>query len=254
MGRSKMCGKKIRRRADKVAVKVSDKTSGTPSPPSPPSLIDLPNDMLLEIMKRVAHDSYTSFINAKATCKAMQAVGEEYEVLKRVNLKQLPLFIDDEYPHVGRVVNAASAAGNSRALFRLGIAHCLCAGGNYEYGCHLIANAASKRLHRAVYIYSLLLTTQSGMNNHNYESLAIEAWKNICAEDRIQRIRHRMEAWFPRLVERLMGGPVFRVTHYTCCGIHSPTDRLPQSCVRCRLDIELQWFVESLGGTYIVAL
>ena len=61
------------------------------------SLIDLPNDMLMEIMARVEHDSYISFVCAKSTCKLLKSIGEEVSTLNHTSLHQQPLIVDEEY-------------------------------------------------------------------------------------------------------------------------------------------------------------
>lgn len=245
-----MCGKKIRRGVRQIP------PNSPPTPPSPPplgnSLTELPSEMLLEIMKKVGSGSFISFINAKASCKALKAVGEENIVLEHLSFDQVPLLIEYENPNVEHVVNAALAAGNLSALFRLGIAHCLCAGGDFEYGFQLISNAADKNHYEAVYVFSLIMVAQSDDNDPNIESMALKSWNKIFNEEKIQEIKQKFQFWFPQLIDRPMGGPVFRVKSYKSCGSHGQSEQSGQLCMQCRLDIELQWFVETLGGTYIV--
>ena len=62
----------------------------------------------------------------------------------------------------------------------------------------------------------------------------------------------RMQYLFSSLLERMMEAPVFRVKDYTYCYTHPPLDKKPRDCVRCRLDIELKWFVEALGDNYVL--
>ena len=61
------------------------------------SLIDLPNDMLMEIMTRVERDSYSSFVLAKSTCKLLKSIGEKISALNHNSLHQEPQIVDEEY-------------------------------------------------------------------------------------------------------------------------------------------------------------
>lgn len=55
---------------------------------SPPSLLDLHNEVILEIMKRVAKGSYLSLVNAKVTCITMRNLSQELCMLKHVSLRK----------------------------------------------------------------------------------------------------------------------------------------------------------------------
>ena len=58
---------------------------------------DFPNNMLLEIMRRVECDSYSSFVFAKSTCKLLKSIGEKISTLNHNSLHQEPLIVDEEY-------------------------------------------------------------------------------------------------------------------------------------------------------------
>ena len=58
---------------------------------------DFPNNMLLEIMRRVERDSYISFVHVKSTCKLLKSIGEEVSTLNHTSLHQQPLIVDEEY-------------------------------------------------------------------------------------------------------------------------------------------------------------
>ena len=52
---------------------------------------------------------------------------------------------------------------------------------------------------------------------------------------------------------RLPEGGLFRVKHFSDCYSHSGADKIPSKCTRCRLDMELRWFVKALGGVYTLS-
>ena len=53
--------------------------------------------------------------------------------------------------------------------------------------------------------------------------------------------------------DRLPEGGLFRVKHFSDCYSHSGADKIPSKCIRCRLDMELRWFVKALGGVYTLS-
>lgn len=120
----------------------------TSSFPSNLSLMNLPPEMELEIMKRVGQNSHVSFVNAKAASVLMRDVSQEISVLKNLSFNKVPLFVDDKFPYVENVMYAALGAGNLKVVFRLGVTHCLYVGEIYEYGCHLISRVARKKFHK----------------------------------------------------------------------------------------------------------
>ena len=68
----------------------------------------------------------------------MRDIGQNVCVLKQVSFREVPLFVVDVFPYVQRIMNIALVAENLRAMFHLGVTHCLCIGGSYPYGCQLI--------------------------------------------------------------------------------------------------------------------
>ena len=52
---------------------------------------------------------------------------------------------------------------------------------------------------------------------------------------------------------RLPEGGLSRVKHFSDCYSHSGPDKIPLKYTRCRLDMELRWFVKALGGVYTLS-
>ena len=96
--------------------------------------------------------------------------------------------------------------------------------------------------------------SHAGCPNHNLESNAVRLWVSIYDPERIERIRGRLQPWFQVLSPRLMGGNIFHVRGFAQCTFHHPMYKRPRICIRCRLDLELRWFVESMGREYVMLL
>ena len=76
-----------------------------PHPPPLPSLTDLPNDVLFEIMRRVGRRSFEAFVCAKATCSLLRDIGDTPSVRRRLAVDQVPPFVDEIFEPVEDVIN-----------------------------------------------------------------------------------------------------------------------------------------------------
>ena len=87
-------------------------------------LAEFPDEVLFEIMKKLARSCHISYVHLKCTCKMLNTIGNEMSVLLRLRCLGLPVDAED-HVHVERLMNLAIVAGNSTALFRLGLFHLL---------------------------------------------------------------------------------------------------------------------------------
>lgn len=136
-------------------------------------------------------------------------------------------------------MNVAIVAGNVEAIFRLGVMHVFCSGGDFMYGQQLILKIAIKGLDRAICVGSLMLAFHTYPSNLNSYGFTKTLWSSIYDEKRINMIRLKLSQWFPLLNERLEEGPIFQVHPYSCCSSQSHRDRMSWICKKCRIDIEI---------------
>ena len=99
-----------------------------------------------------------------------------------------------------------------------------------------------------------MLASHAGCPNHNLEFNVVALWVSIYDPERIERIRVRLQPWFQVLAPRLTGGKIFRVRGFAQCTFHHPMHKRPRICNKCRLDLEVRWFVESMGREYVMIL
>ena len=209
------------------------------------------DEVLFEIMKKLVRSCYVSYVHLKCTCKMLNSIGNERSV---VHLRCLGLPINaEDHVSVERLMNVAIVAGNLTSLFRLGLFHLLCTGGDFMYGQHMILRVAYNRLIIGRYLCCLVLAARSYPPNLNLFGFGMKMWNSMYNEGRIHELRMQFSSWFLVLRSRLAEGPIFQVNPYACCYMHSKNNRKPWCCTRCKVDIELQWFVENLGGQYVTA-
>jgi len=55
-------------------------------------IISLPNDMLIEVLTKVASSSFTDLFKAKLTCSDLWGLAEEDHIFQQVLLEKIPLF------------------------------------------------------------------------------------------------------------------------------------------------------------------
>ena len=99
-----------------------------------------------------------------------------------------------------------------------------------------------------------MLASHAECPNHKLESNAVRLWVIIYDPERMERIRVRLQPWFQVLAPRLIGGNIFRVRGFAQCTFHRPMHKRPRICIRCRLDLEVRWFVEAMGREYVMLL
>ena len=85
--------------------------SGSGSASPSPSLLDLPDDMIFEIIKRVGRDCYRSFVNAKVACKTFKRISEEPKVIQEIAVNQIPLFHEERDEKFQEVIDACLDGG-----------------------------------------------------------------------------------------------------------------------------------------------
>ena len=83
--------------------------SGSTSPS--PSLFDLPDDMIFEIIKRVGRDCYRSFVHAKVACKTFKRISEEPKVVQELAVNQVPLFREERDKKFQEVIDVCLDGG-----------------------------------------------------------------------------------------------------------------------------------------------
>ena len=76
-----------------------------------PSLLDLPDDMIFVIIKRVGRDCYRSFVNAKVACKTFKRISEEPKVIQEIAINQIPLFHEERDEKFQEVIDACLDGG-----------------------------------------------------------------------------------------------------------------------------------------------
>ena len=180
----------------------------------------------------------------------MRDVGSDGLVLRRLFSNSIPLFVEDN-PSVQGLIEGAAMADSLRAIFRLGFREFFRYQGNVSYGLELMPWAAREGIERAVYVCGIILAARSSPDGSEDGRLAEKLWKNINSLESINMFRVMIDPWLALLKRRLPPGPLFHSYPFYRCDLHDRNDRPAWGCIRCSIDIEVEWFAEGLGVDYV---
>lgn len=120
----------------------------------------LPNDLLMEVLAKVASTSLTDLYKAKQSCKDFYGLAKDDYIFERVSLKELPL-VWNTRDEVLSFLSRCKESGNPDALFREGI-YGYFSSKNPGPGLEFLEKASRKGHVEASYIYGLILICSGG--------------------------------------------------------------------------------------------
>jgi hypothetical protein len=126
-------------------------------------MIDLPNDMLMEVLTKIASSSFTNLFKAKLTCNDLCGLAEEDHIFQQVSLEKIPL---SWYTNVEVMfLRRCKESGNLEAIFRESMRGFFTSK-NLELGLKLLEKASEKGHVEALYICSVILIYYRGQLKH----------------------------------------------------------------------------------------
>ena len=129
--------------------------------------------------------------------------------------------MEDTNPDIRHLIDAALEAGNQKALFRVAFLHSFCVGGTFTYGYEVLKAAVEAGDHSAIYVWCLVLTAHSSCIGHPSYGDPTDLWRSIFSDEaRVDRMRNRLQRWFPLLAPRLTDGNLFHVNAFPECASH----------------------------------
>ncbi|XP_059451409.1 putative F-box protein At1g67623 [Corylus avellana] len=131
----------------------------------------LPNDLLMEVLVKVASASLTDLLKLKLSCKDFCGLVEDDYIFQHVSLKELPLVwcTRDE---VLSFLKRCKQSGNPDALFREGI-YGYFSSKNPGLGLEFLEKASKKEHIEATYMYGLILICSGGpLKQHGFQLLS----------------------------------------------------------------------------------
>jgi hypothetical protein len=123
----------------------------------------LPNNMLTEVLTKVASSSFTDLFKVKLTCRDLCGLAEEDHIFQQASLEN----ILHSWCTNAKVLflKCCKESGNPDAIFREGM-HGYFTSKNLELGLKLIETAHKKGHIEATYIYSIILICLGGQLKH----------------------------------------------------------------------------------------
>jgi hypothetical protein len=127
-------------------------------------IISLPNNMLMEVLTKVASSSFTDLFKSKLTCRDLCGLIEEDHIFQQVSLEKIN-------PHSWctnvevMFLSRCKESRNPDAIFREGM-HGYFTSKNPELGLKLLEKTYEKGHIEASYIYSVILICHGGQLKH----------------------------------------------------------------------------------------
>ncbi|XAR64435.1 hypothetical protein NMG60_11024770 [Bertholletia excelsa] len=216
----------------------------------------LPLDILVDVIARVAANSFCDLFNAQLCCKEFDRAGEDKYTLQHVSIDKLPVihrWLGRE--EVNSFFNRCMDSGNPEALFRQGMVEYFNTM-RVEVGLEFLRRAAEQGHAEATYVYGMILLSTGGPSSllglQILNTLTSSESINKKIQDCRERIRTILRAmWIknrsicqpPRLCHN-HATPTTKVTE-TWGGRRIEDDG---SCEACKWDSEFNLFCNMLIG------
>ncbi|XP_071713549.1 putative F-box protein At1g67623 [Rutidosis leptorrhynchoides] len=155
---------------------------------------NLPREMLVEILARVASSSFTTLFNAKLSSKDLMEAAQDDYIYQRISINKFPVI--HWFPPKEDVVSFLTRCfekGNPEALFRRGMINYF-RRANVESGLELLKSAVAKGHFEATYVYGMILlargnqSNQQGLNLLNSMKSSTRGWKVQDSRAKIESI------------------------------------------------------------------
>ncbi|KAI5349524.1 PREDICTED: F-box [Prunus dulcis] len=121
----------------------------------------LPKELLVEVLAKVASNSFNDLYSAKLSCKDFNKMAEEDYIFQCIDISKFPLVswrFDDKF---SKFLKHCKKCGNAEALYRQGLRD-LFRGKRVQQGIMCLKKAASKGHVEATYVYGAILVCFGG--------------------------------------------------------------------------------------------
>ncbi|XP_022990364.1 putative F-box protein At1g67623 [Cucurbita maxima] len=150
----------LKRKSQSLGSHISRKTKTARLSASPPAIESLPNDLLIEILAKVAASSYTDLVQAKlATKKFLEASSHNY-IFQHASLENFHKLLWNNSTEFWSFMEKCNNNGNPETLYRKGMleffTHC-----REASGMTYLKMSAQKGYSEACYVYGIILYATS---------------------------------------------------------------------------------------------
>ncbi|KAI3800338.1 hypothetical protein L1987_28428 [Smallanthus sonchifolius] len=156
----------------------------------------LPQDLLVDVLARVASSSFTDVFNAKLSCKEFLESTKDDYIFQCISIDKFPL--THWFPPSKRVLSFLTRClnkGNSESLFRQGMIEYFKLV-DIESGLEYLKRAVEKGHPEATYVYGMILLSsgdQQGLNLLNFMNYSRSRnWNVQDCRDKISSILSQM--------------------------------------------------------------
>ncbi|XP_061993418.1 putative F-box protein At1g67623 [Rosa rugosa] len=230
----------------------------------------LPNDLLLEVIAKVASNSFDDLCRIRQTCKEFKEAGQEDYIFQHVSIEKFPLFPLRKRKRFSELMRRCQKCGNAEALYRQGVLDLFSLRKRYEFesGFECLEKAAAKGHIEATYLYGVFLTCVGGeAKQQGLQSLCSLNSKNL-SESRERFMTYIQSMWVNNVLVRKILAYNDRVKACSQCGnlqnnfvtkrgwddVYDEGDNL-NGCGSCKMNREVNIFCDRLrSSTYVNSL
>nr|XP_043608534.1 putative F-box protein At1g67623 [Erigeron canadensis] len=133
--------------------------------PRRPVVGSLPEDLLIDVLGRVASSSFTDLFNAKLCCRDFLGAAEDESIFQHVSIDKFPVI--HWFPPSNELLlflNRCIDKGNPEAMFRQGMIEFFSLA-RIETGLEYLKKASEKGHVEATYVYGMILLSRGGQSS-----------------------------------------------------------------------------------------
>ncbi|XP_057969606.1 putative F-box protein At1g67623 [Malania oleifera] len=211
----------------------------------------LPEEMLTEVLARVASSSLTDLCNAKLSCRDFLGAADDNYIFEHASMEKFPVAPWPVSEEASSFLRRCKECGNAEALYREGMVEYFSKMG-VDSGLEYLKRAAEKGHVEASYVYGIILLCTGGQPNQRSLELLSGITKSLMVKSRksrtnIRECRRRIQAiiWSIWIKNYIIPPQMPRVDHAKTC---MRKGKAWQDCERPMIGTEWEEDREEEGG------
>ncbi|KAK9933767.1 hypothetical protein M0R45_020943 [Rubus argutus] len=231
------------------------------------AMTSLPDDLLLEVIAKVASNSFDDLCRIRQSCKEFNKAGQDDYVFQYVSMDKFPLIPFRKRKQLSDFLRRCQKCGNAEALYRQGVLDLFSLSKQFESGFECLKKAASKGHIEAKYTYGVFLACVGGeAKQQGLQSLSTLNGRDL-SESRERTMTCIRSMWVNNVIVQTMLAYNARAKRCSQCGnlqdnfvVKRGWDNLYEEgddfngCDSCKMNREVNIFCDRLRSCTFVNL
>ncbi|XP_050374680.1 putative F-box protein At1g67623 [Argentina anserina] len=225
-------------------------------------LMSLPNDLLLEVIAKVASNSFDDLCRIRQSCKEFNKAGQHDYIFEHVSIDKFPFIPLRRKEEFSEFLGRCGKCGNAEALYRQGVVRLFnLKEFDFESGFECLKKAAAKGHKEAMYVYGVFLVCVGGEAKQQGVQCLSSLNREDLSESRERTMTCIRSMWANNVIIGAMLAYSARVKTCSQCGnvqdnfvskrgwddLYDESDNL-SGCDSCKMNREVNIFCDRLRG------